>query len=127
MRILLDTCDFLWLITDDKALPAKTRQAVKSGENEVFLSVVSFWEILVKNALGKLEFDEPAIEFIPQQRELHGIRNLNLDEPTVMRLAALPLIHRDPFDRMLLCQAQELGMRLASSDPVMGRYAVALL
>jgi len=127
MRILLDTCDFLWLITDDKALPAKTRQAVKSGENEVFLSVVSFWEILVKNALGKLEFDEPAIEFIPQQRELHRIRNLNLDEPTVMRLAALPLIHRDPFDRMLLCQAQELGMRLASTDPIMSRYGVALL
>jgi PIN domain nuclease of toxin-antitoxin system len=127
MRILLDTCDFLWFISGDPALPALTRQEVQSSANEVFLSVVSFWEIVIKHALGKLPLPQSPEGYIPAQRDLHGIRSLPLEESSVRRLVGLPSHHRDPFDRMLVCQAQAKGMHLASSDPLVRQYPVTLL
>ena len=72
MRILLDTCEFLWFISGDAALAARTKQEVENPANEVFLSVVSFWEILIKHALGKLPLPQPPEIYIPAQRDLHG-------------------------------------------------------
>ena len=127
MRILLDPCDFLWFISGDAALPARTRQEVQNSSNEVFLSAVSFWEIVIKHALGKLPLPESPEVYVPAQRELHGIRPLALEESSVKRLVGLPARHRDPFDRMLVCQAQDYGMHLASSDPLVRQYPVTLL
>lgn len=127
MKILLDTCDFLWLVSNDPALPEKTRSAVKDLENGVYLSVVSFWEVLVKNARGKLPLPEAPALFVPRQRELHGISSLALTEADVKRLASLPSIHRDPFDRMLICQALNNGMHLASADKLIRQYPVPIL
>jgi len=127
MRILLDTCEFLWFISADPALPARTKQEIENPQNEVFLSVVSLCEIILKHALGKLPLPQSPDVYIPVQRDLHGIRALNLEESSVKRLAALPTIHRDPFERMLICQAQDLAMHFASSDPVMPKYLVTLL
>jgi PIN domain nuclease of toxin-antitoxin system len=119
---LLGTCDFLWFISDDPALPASTRQEVQNPANDVFLSVVSLWEIMINHALGKLPLPQPAKVYIPTQRELHNILPLNLEESSVKKLALLPAIHRDPFDRMLVCQTQDYDFRLASSDPIMRQY-----
>ena len=127
MRILLDTCDFLWFITGDARLPALTRQEVQGSVNEVFLSAVSFWEIVIKHSLGKLPLPESPDVYIPAQRDLHGIRPLALAESSVKRLVGLPCRHRDPIDRMLVCQAQDYGMHLASSDPLVRQYPVTLL
>ncbi|MSR64477.1 MAG: type II toxin-antitoxin system VapC family toxin [Verrucomicrobiae bacterium] len=127
MKILLDTCEFLWLISDDIALPIPARQAIQDPNNEVFLSVVSLWKITIKHALGRLPLPQMPDVYIPSQRELHGIRSLSLDESAVRRLGELPSIHRDPFDRMLICQSLDGGMHLASSDPVMRQYSVTLL
>ena len=127
MKILLDTCDFLWFISGDPSLPVKTKQEVQNPDNEVFLSVVSLWEIILKNALGKLPLPESPDIYIPAQRNLHGIRLLNLEESSVNKLAGLPAIHRDPFDRMLICQAQDQALHLASSDPIVRQYPVTLL
>jgi len=127
LNILLDTCEFLWLITANPALPAKTKQEAQDPQNEVFLSSVSLWEIIVKHALGRLQLPQPPETFIPAQRELHHIRSLSLTESAVAKLAGLPSIHRDPFDRMLICQALDQQMYLASSDPVVQQYPVLLL
>jgi PIN domain nuclease of toxin-antitoxin system len=127
MNILLDTCDFLWFISGDSALPERTRMAVQDPQSQVFLSVVSLWEIIIKHALGKLPLPQPPENYIPAQRIAHGIRSLGLNESSVTRLAGLPPHHRDPFDRMLVCQALDLGLHLASSDPVMRQYGVTLI
>ncbi|MHB8524294.1 MAG: type II toxin-antitoxin system VapC family toxin [Limisphaerales bacterium] len=127
MRILLDTCEFLWLVSGDAKLPVPVASAVRDPQNEVFLSVVSFWEISLKHSLGKLPMPEPPAQFVPSQREKHLIAPLVLDEPAIARLSGLPVLHRDPFDRMLVCQAQAHGLTLASSDPLVRQYPVALL
>src|SRR5437763_11707888 len=103
MRILLDTCEFLWLVSGDSKLSATLVGAVRDPQNQVFLSTVSFWEISLKYDLGKLQLPQPAAQFIPLQREKHLIASLVLDEASVARLSALPALHRDPFDRMLVC------------------------
>ena len=126
MKILLDTCDFLWLITGDASLPAKTRQEVQAPANEVFLSVVSVWELVIKHRLGKLPLPQSPDVYVPAQRERHRIQSLSLDESAVKRLVSLPTLHRDPFDRMLVCQALEQGLHLASSDPMVRQYPVPL-
>ena len=127
MKLLLDTCEFLWLVSGDAKLPASLAAAVRDPQNQVFLSVVSFWEISVKYNLGRLPLPEPPVPFIQQQRERHFIASLVLDETAVAKLSGLPALHRDPFDRMLVCQAQAHGLTLASSDPLIRQYPVTLL
>ncbi len=127
MRILLDTCEFLWLVSGNARLSSSVSSAIRDPDNQVFLSAVSFWEISIKHNLGKLHLPQPAEHFIPQQREQHRITSLGLDESAVARLSALPALHRDPFDRMLICQAQAHGLILASSDPLIRQYPVSLL
>ena len=123
----MDTCEFLWLISGDSKLSASVASAVRDPQNQVFLSVVSFWEIALKHSLGKLPFPQTPAQFVPLQREKHLIAPLALDEAAVAQLSALPALHRDPFDRMLVCQAQAHGLTLASSDPFVRQYPVALL
>jgi PIN domain nuclease of toxin-antitoxin system len=127
MRILLDTCEFLWLVAGDSKLSSKTAAIIRDPQNEVFLSVVSFWEISLKCSLGKLPLPQPPAEFIPSQREKHFIASLPLDEAAVAELSGLPALHRDPFDRMLVCQAKAHGFTLASSDAAIRQYPVVLL
>ncbi len=127
MRILLDTCEFLWLVAGEPKLSAQAVSAVRDPQNEVFLSVVSFWEISLKHSLGKLPLPQPPSQFVPLQREKHLIAPLALDEAAVAQLSVLPGLHRDPFDRMLVCQAKANGLTLVSSDPLMRKYPVALL
>jgi PIN domain nuclease of toxin-antitoxin system len=127
MKILLDTCEFLWLVSGDAKLSAAVSAAIRDPNNQVFLSAVSFWEISVKHTLGKLPLPQLPAQFIPAQREKHLIAPLALDEATVVQLGGLPALHRDPFDRMLVCQALAHGLTLASSDPFIRQYPVTLL
>jgi PIN domain nuclease of toxin-antitoxin system len=127
MRILLDTCEFLWLVAGDTKLSPLVATAVRDPQNTVFLSAVSFWEICVKHSLGKLPLPQPPAQFVPQQRDKHLIAPLVLDEAAVSQLSGLPGLHRDPFDRMLICQAMAHGLTLASSDSLVRQYPVALL
>ena len=127
MKILLDTCEFLWLVTGDTKLSSSVAAAVRDPQNQVFLSTVSFWEISVKHSLGKLTLPASPAQFIPLQREKHLIVPLSLDESAVAQLSSLPTLHRDPFDRMLICQALAHGLTLASSDSLVRQYPVAVL
>ena len=127
MNILLDTCEFLWLISGHSKLSWKALSAILDAQNRVFLSTVSFWEISVKYGLGKLVLPEVPSLFIPRQRELHRIESLSLDEESIAKLSGLPKLHRDPFDRMLVCQALAHRLTLASSDPLIRQYPVSVL
>jgi PIN domain nuclease of toxin-antitoxin system len=116
MKLLLDTHVFLWLISADQRLPGAWQEIIQDPENEVYLSVVSLWESIVKYQLGKLSLPESPETYLPRQRDRHRIGNLVLDEGSVARLASLPALHRDPFDRMLVCQALHHRLALATLD-----------
>ncbi len=125
MRLLLDTCTFLWAVSDQPKLSRACREVLVDPANEVFLSAVSAWEICVKSTSGGLTLAEPAGQFVPKYRAAHGFQPLPLDEAAVLQLPRLPEHHRDPFDRMLICQAIAHGMTLLTPDPLITRYPVA--
>lgn len=124
MKLLLDTCTFLWIITDASELSSKARELFIEPANEAFLSAVSTWEISVKHALGRLPLPESPSRFIPAQREKHGIDPLPLEEEATLYLPALPGYHRDPFDRMLVCQAMVHGMVILTPDALITQYPI---
>lgn len=127
MRILLDTHIFLWFISGDAQLSTDVRDAIRDPDNEVYLSSVSVWEAIVKYQLGKLPLPESPETYLPKQRELHQIGSLALDESSVVQLAKLPPLHRDPFDRMLICQALQNGLTIATVDTAIRAYSVNVM
>ena len=127
MKILLDTHIFLWFISGDAQLSTDVRDAIRDPDNEVYLSAVSVWEAIVKYQLGKLPLPEPPETYLPKQRDFHQIVSLALDESSVAQLAKLPPLHRDPFDRMLICQALEKGLTIATVDGAIRAYSVSVM
>ena len=93
----------------------------------MFLSAISVWEITVKYQLGKLPLPEHPRSYIPQQRKQHQIETLSLQEDAIQHLSNLSDIHRDPFDRMLICQAIQEGMALLTPDPLIQQYPVKVI
>ena len=125
MRLLLDTHVFLWYVAgDERAVPM--RSAIENAD-VVFVSVVSLWEATIKYQLGKLPLPEPPHPWLSVQREQHGFESLQLAEAAVARLQELEPHHRDPFDRMLACQALEHDLVMATVDPMLAKYAVRTL
>jgi PIN domain nuclease of toxin-antitoxin system len=128
MRVLLDTHVFLWYITADPKLPATFQTAIQDPANEVYLSAASVWEVVIKHALGKLpQLPGPPADYLPQQRDAHGIASLSVDEGAMPHLAALPPLHRDPFDRVIVAQTLQHGLTIATVDPDIAGYPVPLL
>ena len=123
----MDTHVFLWYIAGDSKLPTTFRDALQDTTNDVFLSVASVWEATVKHALGKLPLPDTPAVYLPQQRQAHWVESLPIEEATIEQLAALPPLHRDPFDRILVAQALQHGLTLASVDQAVRAYSVALL
>ena len=126
MRFLLDTHIFLWYISGNKKLADSTKDAISSPANEVYLSVVSLWEAIIKHRLGKLHLPQAPETYLPEQRERLKILSMSLDEASVKQLGQLPPLHRDPFDRMLICQAREHHLTLVTVDPEIRAYSVTL-
>lgn len=124
MKLLLDTCTFLWVISSSPRLSARAGELFRDPDNEVFLSAVSAWEIAVKYSLGSLPLPAPPLEIVPKERELHGIAPLQLTEEAALYLQKLPQLHRDPFDRMLVCQAITNGLAILTPDPLISQYGV---
>lgn len=127
MRILLDTHIFLWYISADRQLPPAFRDAIRDPANEVYLSAASVWEAVIKYALGKLPLPEAPAAYLPRQREAHRIAALPVEEGAFIQLAGLPPLHRDPFDRVLIAQALQHGLELATVDDAVCAYPVSLL
>lgn len=127
MKLLLDTCTFLWITLDAPELSADARRLFADPANDVFLSAVSAWEISVKYSLGKLPLHQTPELFIPQSRTAHGVASLPLSEAAVVRPSAIPEFHKDPFDRMLVCQAIAEGLTLLTPDPAIRAYPVGTI
>ena len=126
MRYLLDTHTFLWWATDDLALPETVQAIVADTANDIFFSAVSAWEIAIKTRLRRTGFQEEAIQRIPEQITANGLLILRVEIEHTLRVAALPLLHRDPFDRLLIAQAQMEDLAILTADPSIARYDVAV-
>ena len=122
MRLLLDTHVLLWWLADDPALSKQARRLI-ADEPEVLASAASAWEIAIKRALGKLE----APEDLTAALDASGIGQLPIGFEHAAVAGALPRHHDDPFDRMLVAQAQCEGLTLLTSDARIARYAVTVL
>ena len=127
MKLLLDTCTFLWIMLDAPELSKDARGLFSDPTNEVFLSAVSAWEISVKYSLGKLPLPQAPEVFIPQNRSADRITSLPLTEADVVQIPGIPTLHKDPFDRMLVCQALAEGLTLLTPDPAIKAYPVATI
>jgi PIN domain nuclease of toxin-antitoxin system len=124
MKLLLDTCTFLWIILDDKQLSNTARDLFVDPTQEVYLSSISTWEIALKHGQGKLPLPDLPERFVPEQRARHDIEPLPLDELSTFHLYRLPGLHRDPFDRMLICQAIEHAMVVLTPDRLITQYPI---
>lgn len=124
MKLLLDTGVFLWIITDQDELSDNCKLLFSNPENEVYLSVISIWEIIIKYNLQRLPLPEKPQIFIPTQCKLHSIQSLSLQESAVVQLTNLPEYHKDPFDRMLTCQAISHGLTILTPDKHIQQYPV---
>jgi len=127
MRILLDTHIFLWYISGDKRIPNLMLQRIRQPSNEVYLSVVSLWEVIIKYQLGKIPLPQSPEVYLPLQRQRHRISSPDVDEAAVKQLIKLSPIHRDPFDRLLICQAIEHQMTVATVDNQIQAYPVSTI
>ncbi|MCP5522815.1 MAG: type II toxin-antitoxin system VapC family toxin [Verrucomicrobiales bacterium] len=127
MRILLDTHVWLWWLSEPERLPERVASELRRSRNELFLSVASSWEIAIKHALGKLPLPEAPAEFVPKRLLRDGIKTLHIEHRHALHVATLPPAHQDPFDRLLIAQAQLEQMPIATVDGKFGRYEVALL
>lgn len=123
LKILLDTHVALWWINDPAQLDDDARKAIANGANDVLLSAASVWEAAIKVAAGRLE-TPTALDDAVQDA---GIGELPIRWRHARRAAALPTLHRDPFDRMLVGQALEEGLVLMTRDPLVRQYAVSTL
>lgn len=127
MKLLLDTQVFLWMVAGSDRLPADVRARICHGGTQVWLSAASVWELAIRQGLGRIALPAPAAEFAAAQQRLHDIAPLPIDEAAAAHLSKLPDVHRDPFDRMLVCQAIEHELTLVSADPVLRRYPIKTL
>jgi len=124
MKALLDTHTFLWWITDDPQLSPRVREIISSGENELFLSSASGWEMAIKVRLGRLQLPDGLERFIPEQMALNAIRSLPVQMSHALHVQELPAHHRDPFDHLLIAQAQLENLPILTADPQIARYPV---
>jgi PIN domain nuclease of toxin-antitoxin system len=122
MKLLLDTHVFLWFISGDGRLKSAMRDAICEPLNDVYVSVVSTWEIIVKCQLGKLSLPDAPETYIPAQRTNHQLASLDLDEGSVCKLASLPPIHRDPFARILIATAIYHSLTFLTEDQAVLSY-----
>lgn len=127
MKLLLDTHIFLWFISANPKLSTPVLNAIRDPNNEVYLSVVSIWESIVKYQLNKLTLPQSPEIYLPQQRVRHQIASLSLDEDSVAQLIKLPLLHGDPFDRMLICQALHHRLTIATVDQKIRAYSISVI
>lgn len=124
MKFLLDTVTFLLAIEDETRLSAEARQCIEDPFEQVYLSPISAWEIAIKHSLGKLALPLPPDRLVPAARERLGAKELPLTEASALRVSRLPMIHTDPFDRVLIAQAISTGMTILTPDEAIRQYPV---
>ena len=119
-RLLLDTHVFLWWLTDDARLGVQARKAILDERNEVYVSAASGWEISIKRAMGKLQAPDNLDAMVDEA----GFTHLPITFFHGEQAGSLPMYHRDPFDRMLVAQAQAEGLTIVTNDKAISAYGV---
>ncbi len=127
MKLLLDTCTFLWFQADSPQLSPTARAHILDPANEVYLSAVSVWEIARKYAQGGLSLPAHPSTLIPAVRKNSGIESLSLTETDALAAEKLQLFHKDPFDRMLIAQALMGGLAIVTPDRAFELYPVRVI
>lgn len=127
MRALLDTHTFLWWNLDAPQLSADAREFIARGDNEIFLSAASAWEIAIKAARGRLALPEAPDQYVADRMRLHRFSALPIELSHALEVYRLPPVHQDAFDRLLVAQSQLEGMPILTGDPEIGRYQVELI
>jgi PIN domain nuclease of toxin-antitoxin system len=127
VNLLLDTHVFLWALLSPQRLSARAREALEDPENTLLFSAASSWEISSKYALKQLRLPEPPVRFVTTRVERLGLIPMSVEHAHALRVAELPHHHRDPFDRLLIAQAQLEGATLATADPQFLLYDVDVL
>jgi PIN domain nuclease of toxin-antitoxin system len=127
MNALLDTHVFLWWVTDDARLSARAREVIGDGSNAIYVSTASAWEIAIKARLGKLRLPSDPGAFFRQHLALNDFEVLPVALSHALGVYALPDLHRDPFDRMLVAQCQVESLALVTADAMVAGYAVEMI
>jgi PIN domain nuclease of toxin-antitoxin system len=122
MKYLLDTHAFLWMAADPDRLSEKIRSIMLQKVNKLFLSAASGWEIALLNTLGRIELPDAPHRFVPEVMNDSNIQPLSISFPTAISAATLPLIHRDPFDRIIIAEAQKEDMVIMTKDAMFSKY-----
>lgn len=124
---LLDTCVALWYFAGDSKISEVLCNSLRDLRTRLFFSDVSLLEIVIKYQLGKLPLPAQPSKILPKWIEAHGMEILPVSSATILQLEALPSLHRDPFDRLLVCQALVHELTLITPDPLIKRYTVPVL
>ena len=127
MKVLLDTHIFIWWNGDVKLLSPADRALCENPETTLVLSYTSIWEMQIKSQLGKLVFDRPLRDIVQSQQRDNGLELLPITPGHIYALQDLPVHHRDPFDRLLIAQANAEQIPLLTADPIFRQYEVKLL
>jgi PIN domain nuclease of toxin-antitoxin system len=126
MKALLDTHTFLWAIAEEAKLSRRAQQ-IYTGSNDLWLSVASVWEILIKVQAGKLPLPEPSGPYLVKKLAQNRIEVLPITLDHALRTESLRLHHRDPFDRLIIAQSIEEGWPIITADPWFARYPVDVI
>lgn len=125
MKALLDTHAFLWWVSGRGArLSDRARDLMSDGANDVLVSMASIWEMSIKVGVGRMDLPDAIERYVPDRLRHHGFELLPIELRHAFRAGDLPRIHGDPFDRMLVAQAQVEGLALVTADPAIGHYDV---
>ncbi len=127
MNSLIDTHCWLWWLSEPERLNARARRRIADRRNAVFFSAASAWEIAIKAALGKLRLPEPAATYVPSRVSAQGMVPLPINQRHALHLETMPPHHRDPFDRMLIAQAQIEALPVLTADRNFLPYEVKVL
>lgn len=127
MRLLLDTHVWLWMQAEPERLSSDARVALEDERNELHLSAASAWEIAIKYELGRLTLPEPPASYVPSRLQRQGVVGMPIEHRHAVVVATLPRHHRDPFDRLLIAQAQTEEMAIVTVDPAFDSYDINVL
>ena len=127
MRLLFDTECWLWSVKEPDRLNKRAKELIDDPATELYLSVASIWEIIIKSQIGKLPLPKAPEDYIPEMLQLQQTKTLVITPNHIYQLPKLPLLHRDPFDRLLIAQALTENLTLLTADKLIRQYKAPLI
>ena len=123
---LLDTNALIWTLSDPEELSNPAQDVITNSDNKLFVSIATLWEITIKQSIGKLDLEGDVLDIV-EECEREGINILSIQPQHLKKLEKLPLIHRDPFDRLIISQAIYEDLTIITKDSMIPKYDVSVL